>query len=106
MKEILLSQGSYYITNYTKSSRNLYFLSKNLINLSKNLKKSDNFVDEYLIANTFISVKSYSLINTDPIKTVKTTVGTKNRDKNYEKIFQDRKQSGTLGQHRLRSGKM
>ena len=47
-----------YLHNSAKSSINLHFLATNLINLSKNLKKSHDFVDEYLAENTLLSVKS------------------------------------------------
>ena len=47
-----------YLHNPAKSSINLHFLATNLINLSKNLKKSYDFVDEYLAENTLLSVKS------------------------------------------------
>ena len=47
-----------YLHNPAKSSINLHFLATNLINLSKTLKKSYDFVDEYLAENTLLSVKS------------------------------------------------
>ena len=46
-----------YPDNPAKSAIDLHFLSKNLTNLSRNLKKSFDFVDEYFTANTFVSVK-------------------------------------------------
>ena len=47
-----------YSDSPAKSSINLYFLSTNLTNLSKNPNKSHNFVDEYLTANTLLSAKT------------------------------------------------
>ena len=46
-----------YPENPAKSFLNLHFLSKNPINLSKSFKKSHDFADHYLTANTFLSVK-------------------------------------------------
>ena len=47
-----------YLKNPSKSSINLHFLATNLINLSENVKKFHDFVDEYFAENTLLSVQS------------------------------------------------
>ena len=56
--KIQKNQLQIYLHNPAKTSINLHFLSINLINFSKNVKNSYDFVDEYLAANTLLSVKS------------------------------------------------